>query len=482
MRAVRDLRDLVNVSRLSYVDSDDENNYSASSMYSFNSSLDFEQSHFFDTRRSKSKLIDSVPSLNKSNTQPKSRNSPLFSSTTPIDSLLHNRSSHSINELSSSSGFNKSEARSSFFKDKSLLLDRNSRPNLMISLNTKKPLPPLKQFVSHDLQIIEQEPVKSKKSKDYEESIKPLSMKKNSTESSEAEATSKETKSGNFDQMLTYIDASVVSEWLNRANRSLRKMHRWHQDNSSLFDTAQSKTFLKYEPFVCFANFWLGCNSSSKLDHKQRRQLFEMEYSIICDEVTQAFQVGIDSQTIGLADVHRLLHAVFKEYPLQLLSFRGVYLLLDYIDILSSNRLDEYRKLLSDVKCRTVNKQYAQWLLSIRSFSLINLCWSIVKFYRNTCEKELLSNQNELNDNPKADGLLSDLNGRLTSLSVVSKYEELSSAGSTSSLSSNSTKSNSKTKRAKSGKSTFLNRTAEAEFFQISNQEKYDCYLKAVLK
>ena len=352
----------------------------------------------------------------------------------------------------------------------------------MISLNTKKPLPPLKQFVSHDLQIIEQEPVKSKKSKDYEESIKPLSMKKNSTESSEAEATSKETKSGNFDQMLTYIDASVVSEWLNRANRSLRKMHRWHQDNSSLFDTAQSKTFLKYEPFVCFANFWLGCNSSSKLDHKQRRQLFEMEYSIICDEVTQAFQVGIDSQTIGLADVHRLLHAVFKEYPLQLLSFRGVYLLLDYIDILSSNRLDEYRKLLSDVKCRTVNKQYAQWLLSIRSFSLINLCWSIVKFYRNTCEKELLSNQNELNDNPKADGLLSDLNGRLTSLSVVSKYEELSSAGSTSSLSSNSTKSNSKTKRAKSGKSTFLNRTAEAEFFQISNQEKYDCYLKAVLK
>lgn len=106
----------------------------------------------------------------------------------------------------------------------------------------------------------------------------------------------KTSKNGNFDNMLTYIDASVVSEWLNRANRSLRKMHRWHQNNGTLYSAhgvnKNSQELIKYESFINFANFWLGCNKTSKLDHRQRRQLLEMEYSIICDEVTQAFQIG----------------------------------------------------------------------------------------------------------------------------------------------------------------------------------------------
>jgi hypothetical protein len=163
---------------------------------------------------------------------------------------------------------------------------------------------------------------------------------------------------GNFDYMLTYIDASVVSEWLNRANRYLKKLSVWHRGGGG------EEESLKYESFIQFCSFWIG--SSPKFSDKQRRELIEFEYSIIYDEVVHAFQCGIDSHQITIGDLHGLLRAVFREYPLQLLSFRGTYLLLDYIDTLSSERQDDYKRLLSDVKCRTVNKQYAQWLLSIR--------------------------------------------------------------------------------------------------------------------
>lgn len=292
--------------------------------------------------------------------------------------------------------------------------------------------------------------------------------------------------SGNFDDMLTYIDASVVSEWLNRANRSLRKMHKWHQDNSGLFNEPSSNRTKQsqYEPFILFASFWLGSHPTARFDHKQRRQLIEMEHSIICDEVQQAFQVGIESQQIGIADTHRLLRAVLKEYPLQFLSFRGVYLLLDYIEILSSNRQDDYKKLLSDVKCRTLNKQYAQWLLSIRSFALINLCWSIVKFYRRTLEKEV-----NCFKTTSSTSQLEELDGRLSSLSisnketVVSKPNVNSSCSSLSNSStSSSTSSSSSSLLKKRLKNSSLKKENEQDFLPILNQVKYDLYVENAYK
>ena len=290
MRAVRDLRDLINVSRLSYVDSDDEeSHYRAPSMFSFHSSVDFDN---FYTEKSaannnnKQQLkAGKHPSYDLSSSDFKKIKSPLFSANTPV------QSSHNF------SSFNQDCTRSSFFKDKSLLFERNSKPsvnslglqnNPIISLNPKKPLPPLGQISKQESLLPKQ---------DYDP-IQPLADKnlhtpviRDTSEDKDADDTS--TKNGNFDSMLTFIDASVVSEWLNRANRFLRKMHRWHQDNSSLYKLSNQKGSLdKYESFVNFANFWLGCNKTSKLDHKQRRLLLEMEYSIICDEVTQAFQIG----------------------------------------------------------------------------------------------------------------------------------------------------------------------------------------------
>lgn len=53
------------------------------------------------------------------------------------------------------------------------------------------------------------------------------------------------------------------------------------------------------------------------------------------------------------------------------MSSKGAHLFLDYLDVLTSERATAYRRLLSDVKCGTKVKQYAQWLLAIRSFSLV---------------------------------------------------------------------------------------------------------------
>jgi hypothetical protein len=149
-------------------------------------------------------------------------------------------------------------------------------------------------------------------------------------------------------------------------------------------------------------------------------------------------------------------------------------MLLDYIDTLSSNRLEKYKILLSDVKCRTVNKQYAQWLLSIRSFSLINLCWSIVKFYKKTTCKE--SETKIIQDTQ-----LGELNERISSLSMHRTGEfKCRSTSTSSSTSSNSTISES-SNRARSTKNNFIKRP-EIDFFQVSESEKYDFYLKAALK
>lgn len=272
-------------------------------------------------------------------------------------------------------------------------------------------------------------------------------------------------------------------------------MLKWHQDNTNLYIQDSTKKSLKYESFVLFCNFWLGNNTNVKFTDKQRRQLIEMEYSIICDEVMQAFQVGIESQTVSVQDVTQLLRAVFKEYPIQLLSFRGTYLILDFVDILSSDRDQEYKRLLSDVKCRTVNKQYAQWLLSIRSFALINLCWSIIKFYRKTMDDFIKYEQATIMlSSRKEKSALVELDGRLSSLSTAlndnKRNDSSLSSSSTSSLSSNSSdpvkSSKSIKSAAKSASSSIFNKSKKYtnldSFTIIPNNVKYDYYLEAVFK
>lgn len=171
---------------------------------------------------------------------------------------------------------------------------------------------------------------------------------------------------GNFDEMLTYLDATLVSEWLQTSSHNVTDMATWCHAG---------------ENFVQFAHFWL-----SQFPDVQKNEFFKLEHSIIVDNLNFAFAPGRRDGLIKHKDLIRFVKAIFREYPEKLLSMKGQYLFLDYLDILSSERQDAYRQLLSDVKCSTRIKQHAQWVLAIRSFTLVSLWMSVLNFYRKLVE------------------------------------------------------------------------------------------------
>lgn len=328
MGAIRDLREIINVSRLTCRESDDED---------YNTYNDY-----FETRR------NSLSSTNNSSLTTKQIPIPINSTKAPSKALGYVNAQKDL-----------------------LLLSRTSIPKFSIKI--QKPLPP----------VAANGPINNAKMdrsvEKLRESINELNLYRkmfNKPVDSEEELQENDEKlkdpesnvklQRNFDELLTYIDASIISDLLERSNKNLKNIYIWSEAS-------------KCELFIKFANFWIF-----KLNDKQRRNLIDMEYSIVVEEITQAFGVGLESDLISLKDIHVLLRAVFKEYPLSLLSFRGLYMFLDYLDILCSDRQESYRKLLSDVKCRTKNKQYAQWLLSIRSYALINITSEIVNFFNKT--------------------------------------------------------------------------------------------------
>ncbi|XP_050394308.1 uncharacterized protein LOC126812105 [Patella vulgata] len=170
-------------------------------------------------------------------------------------------------------------------------------------------------------------------------------------------------KKVNFDHMMCFMDASIVSGWLTRANDSVEHLAKFYNAEDN---------------FVQFGHFWL-----SEFPDVQKQDIYELEFSILTEEIGLAFSVGIESRQITNRDVLDLVSALYREYPAKLLSSKGSHMLLDYLDIMSSERKDLYKKLLSDVRCSTKNRQYAQWLLAIRSFTLVNVWSAITNFYRN---------------------------------------------------------------------------------------------------
>ncbi|XP_052265497.1 uncharacterized protein LOC127867994 isoform X2 [Dreissena polymorpha] len=170
-------------------------------------------------------------------------------------------------------------------------------------------------------------------------------------------------ESGNYDEMLSFMDATVVSSWLTKANKSVSEI--------ASYITAD-------DHFVQFAHFWL-----SDFPDSQKREIFELEIEILREEIGFAFAVGREEGKVSQRDISNLIGAIFREYPVKLLSSRGTFLFLDYLDIVTSGRTEKYKQLLSDVKCSTKNRQYAQWLLATRSFALVSIWCAIVNFYRN---------------------------------------------------------------------------------------------------
>ena len=167
---------------------------------------------------------------------------------------------------------------------------------------------------------------------------------------------------GNFDERLTFIDATLLSEWLELSNRNVTGLATFCHAG---------------ENFVQFAHFWL----SEFPDHK-KHEIFKLEHSILLDNMNFAFALGREAGTVKRRDVTKFMEAIFREYPAKLLSVKGPHLFLDYLDVLSSERHDAYKKILSDVKCSTRVKSHAQWTLGLRSYALVNVWTAVLNFYR----------------------------------------------------------------------------------------------------
>ena len=166
----------------------------------------------------------------------------------------------------------------------------------------------------------------------------------------------------NFDSVLLYMDFTVVGEWLTKANSAIENLTSWlhYSDN-----------------FIQFAHFWL-----SEIPSQKQRELVEMEYSILMEEICFAFGAGLQVASISRQDVNEYISAVFWEYPQKFLGSRSKYFFLNILVCLCSGKKNNYRALLSDVQCSTSNKQVVQLILATRAFSIVNMCSGVLEFYK----------------------------------------------------------------------------------------------------
>ena len=166
----------------------------------------------------------------------------------------------------------------------------------------------------------------------------------------------------NFDSFLVFFDATVLSEWLTRANETVAALTSWlHTENNC----------------IKFANFWLTQVSPSK-----RSELVAMEFSIVMDEVQFAFGVGLQDKELTLQDILTFMSAVVWEYPQKFSSSESGAFFVDLLMCLCCGRKENYKALLADVKCSTSNKQFVQFILATRAFAIVNFCSGVIDFYK----------------------------------------------------------------------------------------------------
>ena len=174
--------------------------------------------------------------------------------------------------------------------------------------------------------------------------------------------TSPEQAPDNFDDILIYIDANLLSEWLTIANKQVSDLTQWcHRGDN----------------YIQFAHFWLA-----QFPDRQRQDLIRMERDIIMDHMRVAFAVGRDQGKVTHQYLDNFCKAVFREYPRRLSRSMGAFLFLDHLDVLTSERTEAYKLLLTDVTCHTRMRQHAQWTLALRAFALASVWHGVVGFFR----------------------------------------------------------------------------------------------------
>ena len=176
----------------------------------------------------------------------------------------------------------------------------------------------------------------------------------------------------NFDNILLYMDSTVVGDWLTKANSSITYLTSWLHYNDN---------------YIQFAHFWL-----SEMPRSKQRELIEMEYSILMDEIYFAFGAGLQGGSVSHEDIHTFVGAVLWEYPEKFRNSETRDFFLNILLCLCSGRKNSYRKLLSDVQCSTSTKEFVQLILATRAFAVVNICSGVLEFYktafqRSTCAK-----------------------------------------------------------------------------------------------
>lgn len=173
--------------------------------------------------------------------------------------------------------------------------------------------------------------------------------------------------STNFDHIIQCIDSAIVTDWLERATIYAHELNLWCNEGVN---------------FCAFADFWL-----SSFPEAKKNEIVYLEFSVLMEEVSFAFREGKRGGRVKTEDIHNLLQALFHEYPNRLINPNGKAFFLDYLDVLSSERSNEYRALLTDVRLSTRNKLYTQWYLSIRSFALLSTWSAVVGFFRELAKR-----------------------------------------------------------------------------------------------
>lgn len=170
------------------------------------------------------------------------------------------------------------------------------------------------------------------------------------------------TSKANFDSMLLYMDSTVVGDWLTKANSLIKQLTSWLHDNDN---------------FIQFAHFWL-----SEMPTSKQRELIEMEFSILMEEICFAFGAGLEGKSISRQDICAFARAVFWEYPEKFHNSETMDFFLNILLCLCSGRKNNYRALLSDVQCSTSNKQFVQLILATRAFAIVSICSGVLEFFK----------------------------------------------------------------------------------------------------
>lgn len=165
-------------------------------------------------------------------------------------------------------------------------------------------------------------------------------------------------RKGHLDGLLKCISNETVTEWLEQASSVLDELKTWCCSGYN---------------FVRFANFWLH-----EIPHNQKVNLLQLEVGILKDELEFACRDIVNKQC-HQSDSYSILEIALPEYPEKLLPDGEQYLFLDYLSLMSSDKVGAY-KMMSDVKYSNISPQLVLCVLAMWAFALTSIWHAVVKF------------------------------------------------------------------------------------------------------